>query len=578
MAGVLQLTLKDMPVSVYNRIYDDMMGTSSESADFSRNKSDVIQWMCKFDAESFNFLKTLMAFMHQLGTTAGNDANISQLVFIFAPLICRPTNSAYMSVRHMEDLRKLRPTLQVIVENYLEIFNAARPCATVDSKDQRGSHIRPLISDMDSYTTDICRSSSSDQVAYSPTQESMISGAESELESNYRQKKLALNLQVSLPPAPTTDVNDSNLSAVTVRQINFQSKEWNRLEQMVFAMSESFLRQPFQFFNPSNASTENDSGMVMSNENDLMACTIETFEVGNVGFGGGDIDSPTRDRDLGDFDDGRYWTQGGSLGTGELFSKSGRAPMSPSSIIGGSNGAAFRASSRRRMVHECRTLRQHITKFEKDFSLVHNRLPKGGDKGHMLPVYSKYRDMKREIRSSAAVDIQRIVRAFLCRSKLRKTKRMIPVSPSRFIRSPIRPSSSPGRTSNLIHELGSPPRPDSTALSRGNFDQNPVESNLWKSNVKGSSKRFVLYFMIYINVFLNLDDSGDFMDSGGSDDADGQFLYAKYKDLLLQKRTLKRRLKRFDEEFAAKYNRQPKKTDKEVMRPHYQKYHEVLCK
>lgn len=64
----------------------------------------------------------MLGFLHRLGTAGGNDANISQLVFIFAPLLCRPLNSAYMSVRHMEDLRKLRPVLQVLVENSAEIL------------------------------------------------------------------------------------------------------------------------------------------------------------------------------------------------------------------------------------------------------------------------------------------------------------------------------------------------------------------------------------------------------------------------------------------------------------------------
>jgi hypothetical protein len=56
----------------------------------------------------------------------------------------------------------------------------------------------------------------------------------------------------------------------------------------------------------------------------------------------------------------------------------------------------------------------------------------------------------------------------------------------------------------------------------------------------------------------------------------GRQLYAKFKDLLLQKRTLKRKLKRFDEDFQARTGRLPKKADKEVMRPQYQKYHEVF--
>lgn len=207
------------------------------------------------------------------------------------------------------------------------------------------------------------------------------------------------------------------------------------------------LKDPFQFFNPCKGASDHnsDNAMVMSNENDLMACTFETFEAGNVGFGGVDMDSPSRDRDFNDTDEGRYWTQTGTVGAGELFSRSSRTPSSPSSA-GNSNGAAHRASSRRKMVHECRTLCQQITKFEKDFAIVHSRQLKGSEKGHMQPVYSKYRNMKREFRSSAAVDIQRFIRAFICRAKLRKSTKIVPVSPSRFSRSPARPSTSPGRS------------------------------------------------------------------------------------------------------------------------------------
>jgi hypothetical protein len=74
---------------------------------------------------------------------------------------------------------------------------------------------------------------------------------------------------------------------------------------------------------------------------------------------------------------------------------------------------------------------------------------------------------------------------------------------------------------------------------------------------------------------MSIADSAEFIETAAIENSESKILYAKYKDLLLQKRTLKRRLKRFDEEFAVKHNRQPKKTDKEIMRPHYQKYHEV---
>lgn len=52
-------------------------------------------------------------------------------------------------------------------------------------------------------------------------------------------------------------------------------------------------------------------------------------------------------------------------------------------------------------------------------------------------------------------------------------------------------------------------------------------------------------------------------------------LLVKYRELAEQKRDLKKRLKKFDEDFATQHGRAPKKSDKEVIRPMYQKYHEV---
>ncbi len=55
-------------------------------------------------------------------------------------------------------------------------------------------------------------------------------------------------------------------------------------------------------------------------------------------------------------------------------------------------------------------------------------------------------------------------------------------------------------------------------------------------------------------------------------------LISKYRDCAENKRDLKRKLKKFDEDFMAQHSRAPKKSDKEVIRPMYQKYHEVSAK
>jgi len=53
-------------------------------------------------------------------------------------------------------------------------------------------------------------------------------------------------------------------------------------------------------------------------------------------------------------------------------------------------------------------------------------------------------------------------------------------------------------------------------------------------------------------------------------------LLLRFKDLIENKKDLKRRLKKFDEDFLVQHGKAPKKSDKEVIRPMYQKYHEVI--
>ena len=74
-------------------------------------------------------------------------------------------------------------------------------------------------------------------------------------------------------------------------------------------------------------------------------------------------------------------------------------------------------SQRRLMVIECRSLRTQISAFEEDWMKAHGRMPKGVERGAMLAVYTRYKDMKKLIRDGAATDIQRIIRGFMIRWK-----------------------------------------------------------------------------------------------------------------------------------------------------------------
>ena len=122
----------------------------------------------------------------------------------------------------------------------------------------------------------------------------------------------------------------------------------------------------------------------------------------------------------------------------------------------------------------------------------------------MQTVYTRYRDLKKDIRNLAAVDLQRCTRGYLVRSKSEGTMRI--------------------------------PR------QRTKHEVSPVKQLSAHNAQLGSGS----------------------MSAAQQHAAAGEDLYARYKDLLNSKRDLKRRLKRFDEDFFEQWGRQPKKVDKEV--------------
>ena len=66
---------------------------------------------------------SLFRLLSRLAGIDESDSNLIQLAYSIAPTICRPINSAYMSIRHMEDLRRIRPVISFIMENYEEVFS-----------------------------------------------------------------------------------------------------------------------------------------------------------------------------------------------------------------------------------------------------------------------------------------------------------------------------------------------------------------------------------------------------------------------------------------------------------------------
>ena len=123
-AGVLTATLKDMHSPVMIEVYNDVLNTDI-TEDTRLCIATIRNWIVKIPSPRFEIIKQLFLLLHKLTTPrigGISDSNPTQLAFNLSPFICRPFNSAYMSIRHMEDLLKTRPVIAFMIENFNDIM------------------------------------------------------------------------------------------------------------------------------------------------------------------------------------------------------------------------------------------------------------------------------------------------------------------------------------------------------------------------------------------------------------------------------------------------------------------------
>lgn len=216
--------------------------------------------------------------------------------------------------------------------------------------------------------------------------------------------------------------------------------------------------------------------------------------------------------------------------------------------------------------------------------------------------------MKKEIRHLAMVEIQRIARSFISRRKVRRirglrettlsfstmmsnsdlvirdleeegntfpenvqenTDQCIPMDISSSITPPSllppQPAVSGNVTNTDVLSLSGSVDIFHSGRRGGSNSSSPAHSRPLTPAVSSSGSSVGLVTSTAINSTFVLPGSNQ----------DSAHLYSRYKELLAEKRELKRTLKRFDEDFATKQGRLPVKSEKEVMRPMYQKYHEI---
>ena len=64
----------------------------------------------------------LFRLLSKIADNGDNTAEVLQLSLTLSPSMFRPLTSAYMSIKHMRDLIRLRPIVKVFIENYEEIY------------------------------------------------------------------------------------------------------------------------------------------------------------------------------------------------------------------------------------------------------------------------------------------------------------------------------------------------------------------------------------------------------------------------------------------------------------------------
>ena len=484
--GVLIKCLKDTRCCVMHELYEELLVGIDLNEERKRITSALRSMLTKLNHQKFRLVKALMSMLNRLVISHPGEHSFGHLANSTAPALCRLVDSAYMSIRHEEDLRRIKPVVAYMIENVKDIFTCdlvpTRPTPS-DQPDAGTNSPRKLSRN----SNDLPNRTSSGQAISSLQNRAGPSsnGAES---LNY------LNLKIQTASA-TSSPDESSAQS---RQGNIHSGTWE------WAVFQSVIFSHVQDVVAGNGRKDSDSGG--SQEQDRRKTKHTASE-------------PNPNPNLKENDNTLNKQVKSSSGSNARSSDANKLPITKK---------VSRLQHRRHMVADCKNLKSQISNFEGDWRAKHSRAPKSSERGAMQSVYTQYKTLKLNIRDHAATDIQRVARGCL-------------------LRSAAAPKRENSRLSKLSLKMAACAQ--STLDRPCSDDGEVVPMDVAPQDTPPQSAQ-----------------------STGSLPPD---VYCKYKDLLSQKRELKKKLKRFDNDFEKQAGHAPKKSDKEVMRPMYQRYHEV---
>lgn len=214
-----------------------------------------------------------MELLYKLATTYDNDSNIAQLVMAIAPVIYKPLDTSYMSIRHTELLKHIRPVLQFMTEHHQEILRVVGPSkyqGTNTSTDNIPNNITERLQQLQN----ISISNSTSTSANIPSIPSPVSPFSNKISSPSYNSTLSIHIHSTMEIEGVESAHPDDLISLSTHIAshppNYHSQEWKILESLVYSRLELWLKQgPGLWESDTTLQTRSSQGNLRRSTDDL---------------------------------------------------------------------------------------------------------------------------------------------------------------------------------------------------------------------------------------------------------------------------------------------------------------------
>lgn len=309
-----------------------------------------------------------------LGVAASNDSSVPQLVTALAPVIYRPTDTSYMSIRHVEMLKHVRPILQFIAENNVAIFRNVGPSkyqqpSTGASRLNASSSSQHLNSRMRSSSGGGSSEDDVDFRTFTPLSSSSFKSGISPVPDlsqgvvNNFSAGLKLSLQTQSDMTMEVDVGQDDAAIPSSTSLhapvpNYSSWEWRLLESLVCSRVQTWLVRGGSGWNAGVDDESIRTGKPPSESSPVISLQshFSDSKGGRGGVGMGDMHLCDSDEDDGDGLTGKEAFEH----SGEHTHQSAKISHTHRQHPSGERHRGGRSEARRKLISECKMLRQEV--------------------------------------------------------------------------------------------------------------------------------------------------------------------------------------------------------------------------